>query len=547
MRERTQWEAIDLSLAFIKHFAKFIYGGWFLFSLPVAIASNLLLQFTGLHGYGIVTILVFWWIKPLFDRLTLFTSSRLFFRQSPRLKNFFRRPLHYLFKNLLADLTIRRFSPWRSYTMPVRFLEGLKGEKLGKRLKIMTRNGKSASGILTAVCLTFELGLFGGWIFLLLVLTMDTIDLDKLMNFIEPMPLWVTTLQFFFYYISLSLVEPFYVLGGFFLYINRRVYLEGWDIELVFQRLTKRLALRQTHAAVISQTVKNARAGSKALVFIILFVVSSLFGVNNSVFAQINNREADLRATLQETFKTVKEDIKTIMEADEFREWETREKWQWKNKPNLENPEESNAELEIIYEWLGKVATFITRLLPWLLVSAVLIILALFLLKRKEVLFTSARPQSRRTIFTTHPAGHKLKEVVLLRNVRVLAEQAWQRGDYRTALSILYQGALAFLVFVKKMALPESATEGECLDLVRRVVGKELPADKSPATLITDLRELVHGWQRVAYAHRRMDTQTFTGLCERWQVYFSALENSGIAENAAVVDNSPDSATGSVG
>ena len=32
-------------------------------------------------------------------------------------------------------------------------------------------------------------------------------------------------------------IEPLYVAGGFALYINRRVWLEGWDVELAFRRL----------------------------------------------------------------------------------------------------------------------------------------------------------------------------------------------------------------------------------------------------------------------------------------------------------------------
>src|SRR5690606_474730 len=38
-------------------------------------------------------------------------------------------------------------------------------------------------------------------------------------------------------YIAMALVSPFYVCCGFMLYINRRTWLEAWDIELTFRQL----------------------------------------------------------------------------------------------------------------------------------------------------------------------------------------------------------------------------------------------------------------------------------------------------------------------
>jgi hypothetical protein len=38
----------------------------------------------------------------------------------------------------------------------------------------------------------------------------------------------------------MSLAEPLLVAAGFGIYVNRRVFLEGWDIELAFRRLAAR-------------------------------------------------------------------------------------------------------------------------------------------------------------------------------------------------------------------------------------------------------------------------------------------------------------------
>src|SRR5690606_35158648 len=42
--------------------------------------------------------------------------------------------------------------------------------------------------------------------------------------------------------VGMALVAPFYVAGGFALYLNRRIELEAWDIDLVFRRLAARLS-----------------------------------------------------------------------------------------------------------------------------------------------------------------------------------------------------------------------------------------------------------------------------------------------------------------
>ena len=43
------------------------------------------------------------------------------------------------------------------------------------------------------------------------------------------------------YLFAVCVVEPFYVAGGFGFYINRRIYLEGWDIDLTFRKLASRV------------------------------------------------------------------------------------------------------------------------------------------------------------------------------------------------------------------------------------------------------------------------------------------------------------------
>jgi hypothetical protein len=236
IRNRTQWEAMDLGIPLIRNYWKPIYLSWIMVTLPVVIMLCLFFP-----GYSWVPILIIWWLKPLFDRFPLYFMSRTFFNETPKFVQAIKELPCFIFKNLLFDLTIFRFSPWRSLVMPVKHLENLKVKQRIKRIKVLAGNVRGWATLLTTLCFLFELGLFLGWYFLLYILFMKYI--------INPCDIFTKTglLEFYFhvlfYYISFSVVEPVYVAGGFSLYINRRVFLEGWDIELVFRHMKKRCNL----------------------------------------------------------------------------------------------------------------------------------------------------------------------------------------------------------------------------------------------------------------------------------------------------------------
>ena len=49
--------------------------------------------------------------------------------------------------------------------------------------------------------------------------------------------LWLYTLCWYF---AMVLVMPFHTMAGFALYLNRRIELEAWDIEITFRNLAQR-------------------------------------------------------------------------------------------------------------------------------------------------------------------------------------------------------------------------------------------------------------------------------------------------------------------
>lgn len=129
IRPRSAWEALDLGILLAHRHARLLMGSWALLTLPLfAVLSLLLWQ------HPTLAILIFWWLKPAFERLPLYILSHALFGDTPTLKQALRAYPALLRKQLPASLLWRRFSPTRSFDLPVLQLEGLAGEPRSQRL-----------------------------------------------------------------------------------------------------------------------------------------------------------------------------------------------------------------------------------------------------------------------------------------------------------------------------------------------------------------------------------------------------------------------------
>src|SRR5690606_8415332 len=90
------------------------------------------------------------------------------------------------------------------------------------------------------------------------------------------------------------------------------------------------------------------------------------------------------------------------------------------------------------------------------------------------------------------------------------ARERWARGAQVEALSLLYRGALARL---EALEVPASATERECVRLVRRARPGE------PARVFAALAD---AWMAARYGHRPPDDAHFEELCRRFGPAFGS-------------------------
>jgi hypothetical protein len=174
-----------------------------------------------------------WWFKPLFDRFALQVISKVFFNQKLGIKELFEGLVPNIFRALLADITWRRFSPFRGASIVIRVLERVKRKQYKARRGVLERGGINFVVYITIICMALEIIFFiAAIVFLMCIFMMLDIDSGKFAQVL--LIAWYTI-----WFIDYCLLETLYVAMSFALYINARSITEGWDLEIIFTRLSQ--------------------------------------------------------------------------------------------------------------------------------------------------------------------------------------------------------------------------------------------------------------------------------------------------------------------
>ena len=240
IRPRSTWEAMDLGVLMSQQHRRLLMTSWAIVTLPLFVVLSLLLW-----DSPSLAVLIFWWLKPAYERLPLYILSKALFGETPTLKQALREFPRLLKPQLLASLTWRRLSLSRSFLLPVVQLEGLDGTARQQRLQVLLQRNAGAAQWLTIIGMHLETALWIGLMVLFYMLLPQQIETDwdwqSLILDADHHWRWLEHLTNAFYALVLVVWEPIYVACGFSLYLNRRTALEAWDIELVFRRLRQRL------------------------------------------------------------------------------------------------------------------------------------------------------------------------------------------------------------------------------------------------------------------------------------------------------------------
>lgn len=497
VRPRSKWEATDLGFKMASQWARPLIYGWLMITLPFFVLLQWLLV-----DYGPAAILVFWWLKPFYERIQLgYLSFRLFGEESS-LKQQFKRWRSLVTRQWLATLLWRRLSPHRSYLLPIVQLENLSGLARQRRLALFDGPNQQAALWLMLVCVHLESFIAIAVYALLYFLVPSEMALEA--SFFEAlfgMPVITNCIA----YIAMALVAPFYVTSGFSLYLNQRTRIEGWDIEIAFRRMVAR------------QTTKPRQSGiSKVIPLVLLSVLA--FASPEPMAAQ-NQASQVLSQPLTQplTRQQSKQLAQDILASETFNQKQIQKVPEFILNWELEPDEEIQP--QTMPDWLATLIALLASSFEAILTAAVVAIVLLLLYRYRVWLIqfmpgrTALQRQDKQpqSIF-----GLDISKDQLPDDPGAQARLLWQQGQQRQALSLLYRGSLFNLVNRQHLTLHDGFTEGECVQQVKQ---------NAQPQIAEYFQLLTTNWQRLAYADIMPKQDIMLQLFDQWHSVFMVPNN----------------------
>ena len=501
IRPRSEWEAIDLGFVFAREWFWPLWRAWVMLALPVFMIAHVFFW----QNIWLAAV-VLWWFKPLYEQPLLFILSRRLFNEQVD-DSYLRRHLWSIVRpQLWANLSWRRFSLHRSFDNPVAMLEGLSGEHRKQRLKLLRRQ-QHLSGWLTLFGIHIETLFNLSLIAFVSMLTPDTSGMLELSDFFDVLSenyqvaSWLGNVA---YFLSLSVLAPFYVAGGFSLYLYSRVKLEGWEIEIAFRQMRQRLQ-------------KNR---AMPLLFFISALLAGGLLPADRVWAQ-----ADAVHPVELDATDARQLIKEVLQQKDFGESHLVTRYRIGGIDDNESVDAPDW-LRSLIEWLinasaddasaqAATAARILEVALWLgVLLLILVVWKKFSPQLRGLLSGRSAPsekkpaQAQATLLSEQLALDSLPADITAEVQRSIAA-----GQLRQALSLLYRGSLQALIEQGGMEIPRAATEADCVALVAR----KRPQEEAQFFVL-----LTRHWLKQAYGHVEPAREDIEQLLQPWQQYFVA-------------------------
>lgn len=493
LRPRQGWEAVDLGFRMAAHWARPLWAVCITVVWPLALALSI-----ALASSPWLAALLIWWLKPLYDRFLLHVLSRAVFGAVPTLPQTLGAWREILQPGLPHSLLTRFVDFARAFTLPVLQLERQTGKAARARRKLLKqRAGAHASG-LTLICLHLEAIVALGLIAAASLLVPDAqMSADSAEAWqVDQWWQWSDTLV---YVLALTLMEPFYVAAGFALYLNRRVTLEGWDVELALRRMAQRLqggaaALMLILGLGLGACVSAPSAWADAAGKTVIQADTDAEAASD----EDDDREAPAYVPRDSERRQA---IVRVLSQPVYGSEREVQRWRSIEEDDPEQP----VEVRPRSGWLDLMDALaeVLRVLAWLGLAVLVIAIALAVARRLPGRQPPAPAQAPpRVLF-----GLSIAPDSLPADIPEAARAALAAGDTREALSLLYRGALSHLVHQRGLRVGQGATEGDVLRLAQRHW-----AD-GPSTFF---QALMPAWVAAAYAARLPEASEVAALCDAY-------------------------------
>ena len=453
-----------------------------------------------------MTLLLLWWLKPLYHRLILEIISRQLFGETVSVTAALKKLPHLILRTgLLSELTWRRLSFSRGFRLPIWQLENLRGAARKKRQHILLNNVQSDAVWLTIAIFCFQFILTLSffmliWLFIPAYFSDDLIS-RLLSNQLDGIGYVVEIIAVTGLVLVMVFLEPFYIGASFALYINRRTQLEAWDIELAFRKMSQRMEIADKKLSAVPA---------------ILLVLCLTLGVSDRpAFAEMHQETITEATIIPDGFVSEQrleaKDSKRIITEVMTSEGLNREKkvmgWRY-----IDRDEEIPKDRETP-EWLKSFSAFLAKVLEfslWILVAAAII--ALYVFRKYWLPLLEINTKTKAVEQPDILFGMDVRSDSLPDDVLASARTLWQADNSRGALSLLYRSALIQLINRDQLELKHSHTEGDILRLSKTELHE---------TRQQYFQKLSKQWVQIAYAHQPPNDAEMEYLLAHWEPDFA--------------------------
>lgn len=455
-RKRNAYEIFDLTVLFTKQHFIALFSLYMVLVMPVFILAGVLFGWSW-------SAFIIWLLKPLFERPILDYVSKVVFNQPATIYGSLKSITKLQASDLFINLTLYRLSPNRAFLAPVTQLEKLHGTPKEKRKLVLFASSKPKQTLWMIFCVHLEFILLIGITAITFALIPTSLSLEEPLYQVLESPLWVEVAFNTVYVVSVALVAPLFVTGGFMAYLHRRIDLEGWDIELIFKNMRVRL---------------STLLSSVCLVF-----ACSFFIMPSQSMAESGSIDKS----------SIKEQVTELYAQDNVIEKKTT----WTPDFDLDKAPDSNSDGD--YRWLIDFFKALGNLLSYLVWPLVgcLVMWLLYLLFKNRGFFTGLKlpekqqRQQQEQVIPTLFAD--LKQQHIPDDLIAAAKSAYQENNQRLALAYLLHFSLNWAQHKHHVKLHRSMTEREC----KLAIDAKVP--EQSRVVFTDL---FSKWVKVAWGHQ---------------------------------------------
>lgn len=190
-------------------------------------------------------------------------------------------------------------------------------------------------------------------------------------------------------------------------------------------------------------------------------------------------------------------------------------RYRWEEEDDYEPPDMDLSWLEGLLDWFAWVGWFASavvwslEVILWTLLIALVVLILVFYKRWLPYLHGHRQPpvpSLPSTLFGKEADIEPLPDDIVSE-----AWQCWLQGDARGCLSLLYRGALLRIILSRRLQLPDSATEEDCLRVI-------IPLESAECGQY--FQSLTSWWQSTAYAARIPEQAQAETLVSGWREHF---------------------------